>query len=99
MGTCTNWHQSISSALSERSDLIPAIPVSVAEDMAFSWRERFFAKAHAYSRDEAIDVMPSIDEIHRETLPEIFREHGQPIPSPEVIEELVKAWHYQSGKE
>jgi len=94
MGTCLNWHSTISPVL-EDATASSSDRTRSSSPKALAWRHRFFNEIHR--RFEA-DLPPEdIDETHRRTLLDLLGSGGGTMESDKV-EACVKAWHSQKGK-
>lgn len=92
MGTCLDWHSTVSPILKEAvssSNDIGSRPLN-----ALSWRHMFFNEIH--SRFEAGLPQEDIDETHRRTLLALLRREGWTL-GDEKVEACVRAWHSQKG--
>jgi phosphoglycolate phosphatase-like HAD superfamily hydrolase len=93
MGTCLDWHSTVSpilnDAFSSSNHIGPSSPNALA------WRQRFFNEIHR--RFEAGLPQEDIDETHRRTLLALLHSEGWTMEFDKV-EACVKAWHSQKGK-
>ncbi|RAK99843.1 HAD-like protein [Aspergillus ibericus CBS 121593] len=100
MGTCTNWHPTIQTALSTTPSLTHLAP-EVHAQIASSWREGFFQEIHR--RFRAGLGTESIDVTHRRVLDGVLdgvdsvAGGGEGIVGEEERERLVHAWHFQDA--
>ncbi|KZT12049.1 haloacid dehalogenase [Laetiporus sulphureus 93-53] len=96
MGTCTDWHTSILSAMREHP---PPPPLKDADlpSLALDWRTAFFR--FIFASFNAGEQAPDIDVVHARTLDELLREKGvsNEVWDTHVREKLVKAWHLQTA--
>lgn len=104
MGTCLDWHSSITpvlkQALHETAQISSAqLPTEKeSSDLALAWREGFFAEIHA--RFTAGLPQEDIDVTHRRVLQQLlaapkWRVYGS--MSDEQLEKCVEAWHTQQA--
>ncbi|PYI07481.1 haloacid dehalogenase [Aspergillus sclerotiicarbonarius CBS 121057] len=95
MGTCTNWHPSIQTALSSTPSLAH-LPTETHSRLASSWREGFFREIHR--RFEAGLGTESIDVTHRRVLDQVLDREGLGgVVEEEERGKLVNAWHFQGS--
>lgn len=92
MGTCLDWHSTVSPILKEAVSSSNEIRSSPPN--ALAWRHRFFNEIH--SRFEAGLLQEDIDETHRRTLLALLNDGGWAM-EPEKVEACVRAWHSQKG--
>ncbi|GKT56156.1 haloacid dehalogenase [Colletotrichum tofieldiae] len=89
MGTCLNWHASVTKSLP------PSIPKDEASKFALEWRRRYFIEIskryHEGLEPEDIDITFArvLDKLLEQS-PEHATHFG-----PSVKERLIKAWHSQ----
>jgi len=97
MGTCTDWHSSITTAMHKYP--LPA-QLSEAElpKLALEWRSGFFK--YILNSFAAGEESPSIDEVHTRVLDEILSARGidNGVWNQHIRERLVDAWHDQKRK-
>jgi 2-haloalkanoic acid dehalogenase type II len=104
MGTCLDWHSSITPALSDA--LFETAYISSTQsptdaevsNLALAWREGFFKEIHA--RFQAGLPQEDIDDTHRRVLKELlddrrWKQYGA--MSDEWLETCVQAWHDQEA--
>ncbi|PWY87894.1 HAD-like protein [Aspergillus sclerotioniger CBS 115572] len=99
MGTCTNWHPSIQTALSTTPSLTH-LPTETIAQLASSWRSSFFNEIHR--RFHAGLGTESIDVTHRRVLDGLLDGMGLNGGDgggvgEEERERLVAAWHFQGA--
>ncbi|OOF96638.1 hypothetical protein ASPCADRAFT_506273 [Aspergillus carbonarius ITEM 5010] len=95
MGTCTNWHPTIQTALST-SPSLTHLPTETLAQLASSWRTGFFNEIHR--RFHAGLGTESIDVTHRRVLDSLLDEVGFGAGvKEEERERLVSAWHFQGA--
>jgi hypothetical protein len=92
MGTCLDWHSTVSPILKEA--VSSSNEIGSRSPNALSWRHRFFNEIH--SRFEAGLPQEDIDETHRRTLLALLRGEGWTMDDDKV-EACVRAWHSQKG--
>lgn len=95
MGTCLDWHQTITSTLLSVVQMQPT--QAEASELALAWRQAFFDEIHR--RFEAGKQHEDIDETHRKTLVRILRQSAWSHYnfSEEELAGCVNAWHRQFG--
>lgn len=106
MGTCLDWHTSISQMLKFQTpgSLAPDGPdrskiLEESSKLALAWREGFFHEIHA--RFEAGEEPEDIDDTHRRVLNRLIEtpEYAQwRFLSEADREDCVEAWHRQRGR-
>ena len=96
MGTCTDWHTSITTAI-KRYPLPPQLTSVDLPVLAIEWRERFFRTI--FASFAAGEQSPDIDQIHTQLLDQLLEERNidESIWSDDVRKELVRVWHDQQG--
>lgn len=92
MGTCLDWHSTVSPILKEA--VSPSNDIGSRSPNALVWRHMFFNEIH--SRFEAGLPPEDIDETHRRTLLALLRSGGWTLEADNV-ETCVRAWHSQKG--
>jgi hypothetical protein len=92
MGTCLDWHPTVSPILKEA--VSSSNEIGSSPPNALAWRHRFFNEIH--SRFEAGLPQEDIDETHRRTLLALLHDGGWAM-EPEKVEACVRAWHSQKG--
>lgn len=96
MGTCTDWHTSILTAMRRY-----ALPIPLADSdlpaLATAWRAGFFRAI--FTSFEAGEESPDIDVIHARVLDGLLEAKGvgQETWNATVRKDLVQAWHNQQG--
>ncbi|KAI5475021.1 haloacid dehalogenase [Pseudohyphozyma bogoriensis] len=99
MGTCLDWHTSILEHLLPAPS--PSHLLSTPESLfslATAWRAAFFKEI--VRRFEAGEELEDIDVTHRRTLDKLLEERGagMDVWGENFRNELVQAWHKQSGE-
>ncbi|PWY92566.1 haloacid dehalogenase [Aspergillus heteromorphus CBS 117.55] len=95
MGTCTNWHPGIASAISATPSL-SHVSAQESAQLAADWRAGFFTEIHERFRTGA--GTESIDVTHRRVLDRLLDERGLGGDiGEEERGELVEAWHTQGA--
>ncbi|KAG7442822.1 haloacid dehalogenase [Guyanagaster necrorhizus] len=91
MGTCTDWHSSILSALDSKP------PLADPHSFAMAWRAGFFQEIHR--RFQVGDDPEDIDVTHRRVLDRILSERnvGMEFWDEETRNDLVRSWHIQQA--
>ncbi|WPH01618.1 (S)-2-haloacid dehalogenase IVA [Acrodontium crateriforme] len=93
MGTCLDWHSTILSQLPE------TIPQDERSALCIEWRHRYFDSNTA--RQARGEPPEDIDVTHRRVLAEVLAQpekaHIKAFFTPEVVEELIGAWHRQKA--
>ena len=92
MGTCLDWHSTVSPILKDA--VSSSNEVGSSSPNALSWRHRFFDEIHR--RFEAGLPQEDIDETHRRTLLALLRSGGWTMGA-DKLEACVRAWHSQKG--
>ena len=93
MGTCVDWHTSITRALDENAPKNVKKPLDHSR-LALDWRAGFFsAILDSFQRQEQ---SPDIDIIHRTVLDRLLVEEHVDDWSDDIRDQLVRAWHVQS---
>ena len=104
MGTCLDWHSSITPVLHEAlyqvaNDKHVTKPTDEeASNLALEWRQGFFNEIH--SRFEAGEPPEDIDETHRRVLLRLLHEPDwsqYKSISDDAVDECVAAWHKQQA--
>lgn len=94
MGTCTDWHTSITLAISRLP--VPAnLEPSELRSLAIEWRAEFFRYIlDSFARGEQ---SPDIDIVHHQVLNKLLTKHnvGYDVWNTAAREQLVEAWHFQ----
>jgi hypothetical protein len=91
MGTCLDWHSTVSPVL---EDVLSSPDGARVPFNALSWRHAFFREIH--TRFEAGLPQEDIDETHRRTLLELLHRSERKMDDDKV-EACVRAWHSQKG--
>ncbi|TVY16387.1 hypothetical protein LARI1_G005920 [Lachnellula arida] len=97
MGTCLDWHTSITSGFSSLSSSAPPIYGALASEIAMAWRLGYFAERRAGLGVEDIDVT------HRRVLDRVLEERGFGFGygngrwGEEERREMVGWWHVQEA--
>jgi hypothetical protein len=91
MGTCLDWHSTVSPIL---KDAVSSSNEIGSSPNALAWRHMFFKEIH--SRFEAGLPQEDIDATHRRTLLALLHSEGWTLETDKV-ETCVKAWHSQKG--
>jgi 2-haloalkanoic acid dehalogenase type II len=89
MGTCLDWHTSITTHLPS------TLSQEAKSDFALSWRQDYFdACVQRIRNGEATE---DIDITHRRTLLAKLNKHPDiaPLFTPAIQDELIAAWHHQ----
>ena len=104
MGTCLDWHSSITPKLKEATNRAaqgqvwqPCSEEDVSK-LALEWRQGFFDEIHA--RFEAAESPEDIDTTHSRVLKRLLSEPrwtSCASVSDEAVETCVAAWHTQQG--
>jgi 2-haloalkanoic acid dehalogenase type II len=95
MGTCLDWHSSITPALQEElHETARNPPPSDAEvsNLALAWREGFFKEIH--TRFQAGEPQEDIDDTHRRVVKRLLADVAM---DEERVERCVQAWHTQQA--
>ena len=89
MGTCLDWHSSITNALPS------ALSPDAKSDFALEWRQAYF-DANAARRHDG-NPPEDIDTTHRQVLNQILENHTdmKSLFTDETKEKAVQAWHTQ----
>jgi hypothetical protein len=93
MGTCLDWHSTVSPILKEA--VSSSNEIGSSPPNALAWRHRFFKEIHR--RFEAGLPQEDIDETHRRALLALLHNGGWTM-EPDKVEACVKAWHSQKGR-
>jgi 2-haloalkanoic acid dehalogenase type II len=91
MGTCLDWHSTITEALP------PKLSYDNRSKFAVEWRQAYFDyNAERLEKNEPIE---DFDETQRRVLGTYLEKHGdiEKLFTPEIREDLVKAWHRQKA--
>ncbi|EGN93722.1 hypothetical protein SERLA73DRAFT_189467 [Serpula lacrymans var. lacrymans S7.3] len=98
MGTCTDWHTSILTAMQKYPTPTPLVGSDLPL-LASQWREGFFKAI--FASFEAGEQSPDIDVVHAQVLDRLLdvKGVGKDIWTDEVRLELVQAWHHQQAWE
>lgn len=89
-GTLTDWHSSISQALSAR--LTPLYGALDYGAMATSWRGRYQPSMEPIRQGDRSFV--PLDQLHQENLKHVILAHGLPDLDDDLCRELAMAWRY-----
>ena len=91
MGTCLDWHSSVTSALPS------TLPEDVKSQFALDWRQDYFdACAVRITNGEPPE---NIDITHQRTLLQMLDKHPdiKPLFTQEIQEQAIAAWHNQKA--
>jgi hypothetical protein len=96
MGTCTDWHTSILTAMRRYPQPVPLVDSDLPA-LATAWRAGFFRAI--FSSFDAGEESPDIDVVHAQVLDRILEARGVGKDSwnDAVRADLVQAWHNQRG--